>query len=83
MYTSSYGDPKGKHQRFNMVLRSREAYISCIPDNCTEESNTDIMANTEAQLAGAKHLKSNAKIAITHHSRTVKSTLAQERTTAA
>ena len=38
------------------------------------------MSDTEAQLA---HLRSNAKIAITHHTRTMKSTLAQERTTAA
>ena len=57
--------------------------MMCIPENCTEESNTDIMADTEAQLAGAKHLRSNAKIAIIHHTRTMKSAIAQERTTAA
>ena len=57
--------------------------MMCMPENCTEESNTDIMADTEAQLVGAMHLRSNAKIAITHHTRTMKSAIVQERTTAA
>ena len=56
--------------------------MSCTPEKLSEE-NKYTMADTEAQLAGAKHLRSNAKIAITHHTRTMKSTLAQERTTAA
>ena len=65
-----------------MVPRTREARISCIPEKLSEE-NKNTMAYTEAQLAGAKHLRSNTKFAITHHTRTMNSILSQERTTAA